>query len=190
MRRLLAGAAVAAVVGVLGTAGSAGAQGPFGLTVPVSVEARGGVAIPSGDFADVADAGFGIGASVHVQVAPRVSVYGGYSWTEFDLDGPSADGTDRGWELGGRVAFPGVGYSPWVRAGLLFHDFDVEVAGVDFDGDDDVGFEVGAGAAFPLGPRVSVSPGFAYRRYSTEFFDGSDRSVSYLSLDVGLRIRL
>jgi opacity protein-like surface antigen len=187
MRRFLSGVAVAAALGV---AGGASAQGPLGLATPISVEARGGVAIPSGDFADAADNAWGFGGSVHVLVAPRVSVYGGYSQTEFDMEALSAEGTDRGWEAGARVAFPGVGFSPWVRGGLLFHDFETEVAGVEFEGDDEVGFEVGAGAAFPLGPRVSVSPGVAYRRYATEFFGGGDEDVSYLNLDIGLRIRL
>lgn len=187
MRRFLSGAAV---VAALCSAGAAAAQGPFDIATPISLEARGGIAIPSGDFADVADNAFGFGGSVHLQVAPRVSVYGGYSMTEFDLEEVSAEGTDRGWEAGARIAFPGVGFSPWVRGGLLFHDFEVEAAGVEFDGDDEIGFEVGAGAAFPLGPRVSVSPGFAYRRYSSELFAANDLDVSYLNLDIGLRIRL
>jgi opacity protein-like surface antigen len=187
MKGFLSGAAVAAALVV---AGGASAQGPLDISTPISLEARGGIAIPSGDFADLADNAFGFGGSVHLQVAPRVSVYGGYSQTEFDMESLGADGTDRGWEVGGRVAFPGVGFSPWVRGGLLFHDFETEVAGVEFDGDDEVGFEVGVGAAFPLGPRVSVSPGVAYRRYSTELPVLGERDVSYLNLDIGLRMRL
>lgn len=185
MRAFLSGAAVLAA---LAAAGGAAAQVDVGI--PVSLEARGGVAVPAGDFADLADNAFGFGGSVHLQVAPRVSVYGGYSWTEFDLESLSADATDHGWEAGARVAFPGVGFSPWVRAGLLFHDFETEVAGVEFDGDDEPGFEVGAGAAFPLGPRVSVSPGVAYRRYSTELAVLGERDVSYVVVDIGLRMRL
>ena len=187
MSRILSGAAVLAV---LALAGTASAQGPVEIATPISLEARGGLAVPSGDFADLAENAFGFGGSVHLQVAPRVSVYGGYSQTEFDMEALSADGTDRGWEAGARIAFPGVGFSPWVRGGLLFHDFETEVAGVEVDGEDEVGFEVGAGAAFPLGPRVSVSPGFAYRRYATEMAALGERDVSYLNLDVGLRIRL
>ena len=185
MRRFLSGAAVLAALAVAG-----GAAAQVEVATPISLEARGGLAIPSGDFADIADNAFGFGGSAHLQVAPRVSIYGGYSQTEFDMESLSAEGTDRGWEAGARVAFPGVGFSPWVRGGLLFHDFETEVAGVEFDGDDEVGFEVGAGAAFPLGPRVSVSPGFAYRRYSTELAVLGERDVSYLNLDVGLRMRI
>lgn len=184
MRRFLSGAAVA--LAALGSAGAAAAQAP----IPVSLEARGGVALPAGDFADRADTGWGFGGSVHVQVAPRVSVYGGFSQTEFDMEGLSGEGTDRGFEVGARVAFPGVGFSPWVRGGLLFHDWEVDAAGAELDGDSDVGFEVGAGAAFPLGPRVAVSPGFAYRRYSSTVPVLGEMNVSYLALDVGLRIRL
>lgn len=185
MKRFLSGAAV---LGALAVAGGAAAQ--VEVATPISLEARGGIAIPSGDFADFADNAFGFGGSVHLQVAPRVSVYGGYSQTEFDMEPLGAEGTDRGWEAGARVAFPGVGFSPWVRGGLLFHDFETEVAGVEVDGDDEVGFEVGVGAAFPLGPRVSVSPGVAYRRYATEFVGGRDLDVSYVNLDIGLRMRL
>lgn len=187
MRAFLSGAAVLAA---LALAGSASAQVPVEIATPISLEARGGIAVPSGDFADLADNAFGFGGSVHVQVAPRVSLYGGYSQTEFDLEALSADGTDRGWEAGARVAFSGVGFSPWVRGGLLVHDFDVDAGAVEFDTDEEVGFEVGAGVAFPLGPRVSVSPGFAYRRYAVDLPVRGELDVSYLNLDVGLRIRL
>lgn len=184
MKRALA--AAAAVLATLAFAGGAEAQ----LPVPLSLEARGGVAVPVGDFADRADDAFGFGFSAHFQVAPRVSLYGGYSQVDFDMDDVGAEGTDSGWEAGARLAFAGVGYSPWIRAGLLFHDFEMETANAEFDGEDEVGFEVGAGAAFPLGQRVAVSPGIAYRRYSTEFFDLGDQDVSYLMLDIGLRMRL
>lgn len=184
MRRFAFGAAF--VLAALGSAGTAAAQTPL----PMSLEARGGFAVPSGGFADRADTGWGFGGSVHVQVAPRVSAYAGFSQTDFDLEGLAGEGTDRGFEVGARVAFPGVGYSPWVRGGLLFHDWEVDVAGTELDGDSDVGFEVGAGAAFPLGPRVAVSPGVAYRRYSSTLPVLGEMDVSYLSVDVGLRIRL
>ena len=187
MKGILSGATVLAA---LALAGSASAQGPVEIATPISLEARGGIAVPSGDFADLADNAFGFGGSVHVQVAPRVSLYGGYSQTEFDLEPLSADGTDRGWEAGARIAFPGVGFSPWVRGGLLVHDFDVDAGAVEFDTDEEVGFEVGAGVAFPLGPRVSVSPGFAYRRYAVDLPVRGELDVAYLNLDVGLRIRL
>lgn len=186
MTRHLSAAAFALA---LCTPGAAAAQTPL----PISLEARGGVAIPTGDFKDLGggiDNGWGFGGSVHVQVAPRVSVYGGYSQTEFDLESTTGTASDRGFEVGGRFAFPGVGYSPWVRGGLLFHDMEVERAGTELEGDNDPGFEIGAGAAFPLGPRVAVSPGVAYRRYSTDLPVFGEQNVSYLALDVGLRIRL
>jgi opacity protein-like surface antigen len=189
MKTILSGAAVG--LALLAAPGAAHAQSPVDVSsiIPISVEARGGAAVPTGSFADIANNAFSFGASLHVQVAPQVSLYGGYSYADFDMEDTDVEGTDSGWEAGTRIAFPGVGFSPWVRAGLLFHDFELEVAGVEFDGDDEIGFELGAGAAFPLGPRVAISPGVAYRRYSTDF-PGREENISYLNVDVGLRIRL
>ena len=179
-----------AVSGILTAIATFALAGTASAQLPLAVEVRGGVAVPTGDFGDNADPAPTFGASVSFLAAPRVSIYGGYSQTQYDLDAPAAEATDKGWEAGARVAFPGVGFSPFVKAGLLFHDFEVEVADIEDEGEDEIGFEVGAGAAFPLGPRVSVTPGVTFRRYATEFFNQGDVDITSINLDVGLRIRL
>jgi opacity protein-like surface antigen len=182
MKKALSGALAA--LAVMALAGTAGAQLPF------SLEARGGVALPTGDFADRVENGVGYGATLSYLAAPRASLYAGYSQAEFNLDNSDAEASDQGWEFGARIAFPGVGFSPFVRGGVLVHEYEVESGALEVEGDSELGFEVGAGAAFPLGPRVSVTPGVSYRQYSTEFPVVGDQRVSYLNLDVGLRIRL
>ncbi|HEX2094792.1 MAG TPA: outer membrane beta-barrel protein [Longimicrobiaceae bacterium] len=182
MKKTLTGA-LALLAGVV-FAGTAEAQLPF------TVEARAGVAVPTGEFGDAAENGLGYGASLSYLAAPRASVYAGYSQAEFNADDSDAEAMDSGWEFGARIAFPGVGFSPFIRGGVLVHEYEVESGAVEVEGDSELGFEVGAGAAFPLGPRVSVTPGVSYRRYSTEFPIVGEQEISYLNLDVGLRIRL
>jgi opacity protein-like surface antigen len=75
-----------------------------------------------------------------------------------------------------------------VGAGLLFHE--LEVNDVE-QGDAKMGFEVGAGLAVPLGPRVRVTPAVGYRQYNVKSsaLGGlltSDSNVSYLTAGVGL----
>lgn len=176
--------------GTLTVLATAALAAPASAQLPIAVEPRGGVAIPVGDFGDAADNGFSYGATVSLVVAPRVSVYGGYSRAEFNLNAPAAESTDKGFEAGARLAFPGTSFSPFVKGGVLFHDFEIEQVGIEDEGEDEVGFEVGAGAAFPLGQRVSITPGVTYRQYATEFFNQGDTKISYLNVDIGLRIRL
>ena len=181
MRNVLSGAL--ALGAALALAGTAAAQSP------ISLEGRVGAAIPTGDFADDAKTAVTLGGSASLLVAPRVSVYAGYSDTRFGLKGSDATGVDNGWEIGARVAFPGVGYSPWIRGGILAHDLKVKQGGVSVDGDSDLGFEAGLGVAYPIAPQVSLSPGISYRQYSSSLL-GADVDVSYFTLDVGVRVRL
>lgn len=178
-------AAALALGAVLSTAGAAAAQ-----SSPISVEGRIGAAIPTGDFADVAGTAVTLGGSASLRVAPRVAVYAGYSDTRFNLKRSDATGIDSGWEIGARVAFPGVGYSPWVRGGLLVHDLRIRQGGVTGDGDSGLGFEAGLGVAYPIAPQVSFSPGISYRQYSSSLLARGDRNVSYFTLDAGVRVRL
>ena len=178
---------ILAAFAALAVSGTASAQSPL------SVEVRGGAAIPTGDFADNAKTNVGYGATVGLRVAPMISVYGGYSRAEFGLTQTASDATDAGFEVGARVGIPGLGtgISPWVKAGALFHELELEQRAIGTArGDSEPGFEVGAGLAFPLGPQVTVTPGVAFRRYNTEFFGQGTTQVSYVNADLGLHIRL
>jgi hypothetical protein len=179
---------VLAALSVLGVAGSASAQS----AIPLSVEIRGDAAIPTGKFADRYENGIGFTGSAALQLVPGFGVYGSYSRTNFSVDGPDDDVLDQGYSagltasLGGR---PGRA-TPYVGAGLLFHELEVNGNEV---GDAKMGFEVGAGLAIPLGQRVRITPAVGYRQYNIEGLSlgglvNTDMNVSYLNAGVGLNI--
>jgi len=179
---------IVAAFAALAVSGTASAQSPL------SVEVRGGAAIPTGEFADNAKTNVGYGATVGLRVAPMVSLYGGYSRAEFGLTDTASDATDAGFQVGARVGIPGLGtgISPWVKGGVIFHELEIETSYLgSTTGDSEPGFEMGAGLSFPLGPQVTVTPGVGFRRYNHVLFqDQGTRSVSYVNADLGLRIRI
>lgn len=186
---------------LLGTAATADAQS-LGLGIPLSVEARGGVAFPTGDLGDAdLNTGFGFQVGGILDVTPRLGVYAGYSRTEFEADDNIVDASfiDSGLNAGIRASFAPIlglaGASPYVHGGLVYHEIELDVDGIDNGdvggSDSSLGFEVGGGLDFPLGRKVSVTPAVKYVRYEPEFDgEGSDGDVSYVAVDVGLRIRL
>lgn len=166
---------------------------------PFSVEAEAGVVIPTGDFGDdFATTGFGLGLTAAYRVAPMLDLYAGFSWQRFGAeDDPEfgefdVDIDDSGFSLGGRLHFPGApGISPWVRAGVIFHRLKVSGSeggfSISVESDRTVGFELGGGAAFPVAPRVEITPSLSFRRYTPELAGESDEAVTYLGLGVGAR---
>lgn len=179
---------VLAALSVLGVAGTASAQS----AIPLSVEIRGDAAIPAGDFADDIENGIGFTGSAALQLVPGFGLYGSYSRTNFSIDGAEDDVLDQGYSagltasLGGAAGRP----TPYVAAGLLFHELEVEETEV---GDAKMGFEVGAGIAIPLGQRIRVTPAVGYRQYNIEGLSlggvlNTDMNVSYLNAGVGLNI--
>jgi len=78
---------VLAALSVLGATGTASAQS----AIPLSVEIRGDVAIPTGDFADSFENGIGFTGSAALQLVPGFGVYGSYSRTNFSIDGAEDD---------------------------------------------------------------------------------------------------
>jgi len=177
--------------------------------LPLSVEARGGVAIPTGDFDDGTGLGFSVGGTVFFRAAPMVSVYGGFEHAQFttddddDLEGLDADITDNGFRLGARFDVPFgslTGVSPWVEGGATFNRTSFNVsddesgASVGIDSDRSVGFEVGAGLSFNVAPRISITPGVRYRSHKADFGDTEDGpaevDVNHFTVDLGVHIRL
>lgn len=176
----------AAVLCTALSAAPATAQSPL----PFAVEARGGVAFPTGDLAAHARNGVGYGAGVVVQLLPNYGVYGAWSRAEFDLDARDGRVVDSGFAVGLSGSYPGLlggGLAPWLASGLIFHDLDVEGAATPA-GDTTLGFEVAGGLAVPLGPRVRITPGIGYRLYNAPFLDDASARVSYLSADIGLNV--
>lgn len=199
IRRLLAPALVLSAV----LATTASAQS----TLPITIEVRGGAAIPMGDFDDGAGTGWGLGATVRYAVTPAVDLYAGYDRFEFgtdaDLDEEEFDLglSDSGFRTGARFSFAPLGsLRPWVEGGLLVNrstvSISVESASIDVNSEWALGFEGGAGFAVPLSPRVSLTPGVRYRMHEAEFEaeetgEGPQSiDVSYLAIDIGVNIRL
>lgn len=170
---------------------------------PLSLEIRGGVAVPMGDFADAATTGVGFGGTAAFQILPIFDVYAGYSWTRFsaeaddDIGGTDVDITDSGFAVGGRLYLAPVGnLAPWVQGGVLLHELEREVSGngvsVSVTSDRGVGFEAGGGVSIPVATNISFTPGVRYRQYPAEFGDADellDIDVQYLSLDLGVQLR-
>lgn len=198
MKGLLSGAFAA--LAALGIAGSASAQ-----SLPLSLEIRGGLPFPTGELNDVGEdigdglgPGYTLGGSVTLDVAPRVGIYGGYTYTHFQVEDFEGIGVNTdGFDAGVRLALPtATGIGPWVKGGLVYHDAEVEYDDdVQVDPDDvevsdsELGFEVGGGIELRLGQRLSLTPGVSYVRFSTDTAFGG-RDISYLKGDVGLRLRL
>jgi hypothetical protein len=179
---------VLAALSVLGVAGTASAQS----RIPLSVEIRGDAAIPTGDFADSFENGIGFTGSAALQLVPGFGLYGSYSRTNFSIDGADDDVLDQGFAAGLTASLGGGAgrATPYVGAGLLFHELEVEGTEV---GDAKMGFEVGAGLAIPLGQRIRVTPAVGYRQYNIEGLSlgglvNTDMNVSYLNAGVGLNI--
>ncbi len=168
-----------------------------------SVEVRGGLNRPQGDFRDSGgiqargDAGFG--ADVIFSVSPMLSVYGGYGWDRFGCDGCD-DGswiTSRAFEAGGKLLFGGSDRSspvlPWVRAGVVIADAHVDLGSLDATSNYGVGLQGSAGVDIPLGQVLSFSPAVRYQRFPAEFdvLDNAlaaKETVSFFSLDFGVHI--
>lgn len=188
MKTRLVGMLAAAAVMI--AASPARAQLPH--ITPFSFEARGGGALPTGDFNDVADPGPTLEGSVTFHAFPFVGLYGAYRWTKFGGEG-DGEFTETGPGVGVRVDIPTplIPIDPWIRAGAAFRKIEGEGftnPALNFESDTQVGIEVGAGIGFGFGP-VSLTPSVAYVTYEP---DGApaDFDVSYWRADVGLRIRL
>ena len=185
---------------LLGTAQVASAQTPsFALDV------RGGYAIPTGDWNedDTFKNGLGFGANVIAMVTPQVGVYAGWETFSFDVDedepGVEADATDAGFRAGVTLSVPMAQYpavTPVLEAGVLYNTLEIgasgEGASIDFESEEALGFEAGAGVEVGVANRVSVIPMVRYRQHEVKFPDISDESetVSYIVVGVALRLRL
>jgi len=173
----------------------------------LSVEIRGGLAVPTGDLADDGlDPGFGYGANLLYSVFPRaVRLYGGYEsygfrWTD-DAGSAVGEVTGRavasGFRSGIRLAPPiGGPVIPFVGAGPTFQRVTTLArsrgAGVTVRSDWAVGWEAEAGIELAL-PQISFnfSPTVRYRTHPMRF-DGrrgepGDGTATSIVLDIAIR---
>ncbi len=199
MRTIFAGAL--ALAGAAAFAAPAGAQLLPNFT-PFSVEARAGIAFPSGDLGEAAESGLSLGGAVTFHL-PFIGIYAGYSRAEFTaneiVQRDQGDGTytDQGFEAGVRLGIPTpmVPIDPWIKGGLVYHNIEGSgfEAGSDdnFKGDKGWGFEVGAGLGFGVGPKISVVPGVTYTSYTFEAdSEGDDVEVNFIKAEIGVRVRI
>jgi opacity protein-like surface antigen len=186
-----------------GLATGAHAQSPL----PITLEVRGGAAIPTGDFNDGINTGWGIGANVRYALTPVVGVYGGFDHFTFNADDdgdPSVDVgvDDNAIRAGLRANVPLVGMtgiSPWVEGGLVFARTSINASdgssSISINSDWGVGFEAGAGLTFAVAPRISINPGVRYRTHKADFSgdDSTDNpgnaDVNYLAVELGVSLR-
>lgn len=178
-------AAVAALV----VAGSASAQ-----RIPLSIEGRVDAAIPTGDLGDVANVGVGLHGDVTFNVTPIVGVYGGYSWNRYGAkDSNGIDFTEQGFDVGLKATFApmqGLGAAPFFRGGAIFHKLKASDSdsGESLDvTDNKLGFEVAGGVAFPIAPRIMLTPQVGYTQFSANE-GGDDATVSAVHAGAGISI--
>jgi opacity protein-like surface antigen len=169
-------------------AGHAGAQVPLPTLTPFSVEARGGLSVPTGDQKDGAKTGWTAGASLTYHALPLFGIYAGYSMDQWSLKDDIGGGKlkDQGLDVGARLGIPTpmIPIDPWIRAGAVYHKVKIsDNAVLNGDSDNKWGWEVGAGLGFALGPKVSVTPGVTYTKIH-------DLDVQHVRADIGLRIRI
>jgi len=165
---------------------------------PFSFEVRGGVAVPTEQLKDDAQAkaGLVVSGSVTYHVIPMIGIYAGATRASFAVDSDvSEEGgyTSTGLDVGVRLAVPTplIPIDPWIKAGLTFQklegdEFEDEENNIETDMS--TGFEVGAGLGFGFGP-VSITPGVSYVRYKFDDF-GEDVDIGYVKADIGVRIRI
>lgn len=199
MKRLFAALCVALLASVMPATGLAQIAG-----IPLSVEVRGGAAIPTGDFADAtpgieAETGPHFAVQGAIQVLPALSLYGGYSMSRFGCPrcgerGLDDEVVDDGWDLGVHATLPlGVaGIRPWAEVGGVFHRLVFSGFESELSSDRAAGFRVGGGVALPVGP-VEITPGVHYSAYSADLdlggLPGQTVDVTHVTADVGLRYR-
>jgi hypothetical protein len=178
--------ALAALAAAALLAGPAAAQIPH--FTPFAFEARGGVAVPTGELGDLAGPGMVVGGSITYHAMPLLGIYAGGTHARMSADA-AGDYRDTGLDLGVRVGIPTplIPIDPWIKGGMVFHRLELSDAGVDDFNDNGLGLEVGAGLGFGFGP-ISITPGVGYVSYKVN--GGlTESTVSYVKADLGVRIR-
>lgn len=181
---------------------SAAAQLPFSITI----DARAGLAVPSGEFADAqegftseAGPGFAIGGAAYPTNA--FGLFAGYQRTRFGCQQCPVLGLNdsvvlHGLEAGIHLGLPlgDLPVNPWLRGGiiqqtLVFSGFDDHMSSAAA-----VGYTVGAGLTIPASSGLEINPALRFFALPAnfEFTSFPDRSidVSAFSFDLGLSFRI
>lgn len=168
---------------------AAGADPLAAQLLPLSLEARGGAALPAGAFHDVAGGGPAMELSATWHALPLLGVYGAYQWNRFNWSGVDGHAADAGFAVGVRLAIPAplLPIDPWIRAGIVAHRLEGETLVEEAKH----GWEAGAGLAFPVARGLALTPGVLWTRYQHGSGAGGGEvlRVRHVRADVGLRLR-
>jgi hypothetical protein len=164
----------------------------------LSLELLPGAAIPTQNMAGSdLTAGVGAEATVSYRFLPHLSAYAGWDWRYFAADasfvGPDIDVEETGYAFGLRFLHPlGRGSAPalMLRAGGTMNHIELENEAGDLvaDSGHGLGWEAGAGLAFPVGDRWNIIPAVRFRSSAREFDIGgtvTPATLRYVSVEVG-----
>lgn len=165
------------------------------------------------------ETGYGGRAGVGFAVRPGLGVYVDYGVTDFEVDLGAVEAfldddavrvEEQGFSAGVQADFPSRQLSPYLRGGVVYRKIGFRLSdeiqelleeelGVPIDEDDlesnlSLGFHVEGGVTLPLGNRVSALAGIGYTnfkpRYDSDLEITEADNVTYINVDVGLRIRI
>jgi len=131
-----------------------------------------------------------VGANVGFNVTPMIGVYGGYTRISFDPDenlggiGEKTTFDVEGFDAGAKLGLSMAGLLPYLRGGAVFYTGGF--SDTNFESERNLGFQIGAGLDYVLGPTVTFTPEVGYVQIPGDR-EGSD--VSFIKADVGLRFR-
>lgn len=176
---------------LLVTVGGAQAQ------VPVSLELRGGAALPTADLGDATlDGGGGFGAFIAYRLRQHIDAYAGWEWHHFTTDKPFAGGDydveDTGYSFGLELRHPALlPFGLWARAGGIYNHVVLEDANGDVvaDSGHELGWEAGGGAWVPLTQQLALMTGVRYRTFSATLNPGAGHvpvDLSYVAAELGV----
>jgi opacity protein-like surface antigen len=166
-----------------GIAASFAAAGAHAQTTQFSIEPRAGLSIPVGDTGEDVHVGLALTGDVIFQATPQLAVYAGYNHNRFAFkDSDDADAVIKGFDAGVRFSLsPMSGFTPFVKAGVLFQKEEISDGLGSLEGDNQLGFQAGAGVDVPISPRLSFTPQASFNVVE---------DVQYVNVEAGLRIRL
>lgn len=160
----------------------------------ITVQVNAGASVGNYSFTDAGlelVPGPSFGALAALDVTERVSVYAGYTRSDFGCEEGFCIDQDVSMTSQGPVVGALLSAGPaWARAGLGLQWLEIRSTGAATSSSDPgAGFDLGAGVEFPVGGRLLVRPGLAYRRHGAST-DGSDEHAAVLAAEIGVAMRV
>jgi opacity protein-like surface antigen len=151
-----------------------------------------GFAMPSGDFGDVFDGGFGFGLNIAHGISRSVLISAGVAYHGFDGEGFDADASITPVTLNLDAILPSSGrIKPWIGGGIGFYNVDVDTGPIVIPAfgtvsgsidETNFGINLGAGFGAPAGASGVWGLGIKYHHvFEGDIFDETE----FLTLQVG-----